>query len=113
MEEFRRKAPRRPYGGYAGILHKGAVFICHCAQVGEGGALIKADENNAQFEVGAPIVITIFFHRIGGIVTSAECLYKTPEGHIGIGFGDIKMDFKKVIREYVSRRKLNQPSAMG
>ena len=105
MAEYRRKAPRRPYNGYVGVLHKGKLRTSSCLQVGEGGALVKGSPEIDKISVGDNILMTFFFTRIGGVIANSEVLYRSKEGHIGVGFRNIQMDYKKVIREYVSRRK--------
>ena len=102
---FRRKAPRRDYEGLVGVLHKGKMTTNRCVQVGEGGALVKGSPEVEEIQNGDGIVVTIFFPNIGGIVAKADCLYRNEEGSIGIAFQDISMEFKKRIREYVSRQK--------
>ena len=105
MSEFRRKSPRKSFAGTVGILHRGHLIINSCLQIGEGGALVQGHKNIDVIEVGDPIVFTLFFPQVGGVVTQASCLYRSEQGHIGISFQDLGMDFKKRIREYVSRRK--------
>lgn len=105
-EGFRRKAPRRDYSGLLGVLHSGIMSIVNCKQVGEGGALLEQNDSTEGLNDGDNIVITLFFPKIGGIVAQARCLYKTDQGHIGIAFQTLSTDFKKRIREYVSRQKI-------
>lgn len=105
MSEFRRKSPRRSFSGTVGILHQGQLLINNCLQVGEGGALIQGQKQIEKISVEDPIVMTLFFPQIGGVVTQASCLYRSEEGHIGVSFHGLDVGFKKKIREYVSRRK--------
>lgn len=103
--EFRRKAPRRPYDGSVGVLYKGNMFFIPCLQVGEGGALLSKSSGIENIQQGETLVLTIFFPKIGGVVATAECVYISEDQNIGISFVQLSMDFKKKIREYVSRRK--------
>ena len=105
MSEFRRKSPRRSFSGTVGILHKGHLLVNSCLQVGEGGALIQGQKQIERIEIGDPMVLTLFFPQIGGVVTQASCLYRSEQGHIGVSFSGLDVGFKKKIREYVSRRK--------
>lgn len=105
-KEFRRKAPRRPYDSHVGVLYHGKMSFVPCRQVGEGGALISQLSGPITIQEGDSIVITIFFPLIGGIVTTAECVYISEDGDLGLSFKDLSMDFKIKLREYVSRRKL-------
>ena len=103
--EFRRKAPRRPYDGSVGVLFRGTMHFIPCLQVGEGGALLSRTPELSEIQQGDTLVLTIFFPKIGGVVATAECVYVSDEENIGLSFQQLSMDFKKKIREFVSRRK--------
>ena len=100
----RRKAPRRDYHGHLGLLHLGTFTEGRCEQIGEGGALIAPHVNNQNFTEGETLVVTLFFPDIGGIVSTAKCLYKKDSGAIGLSFINLPARFKKRVRDYVSRR---------
>ena len=105
QKEFRRKAPRRTYDSPVGILYRGKMSFTPCLQIGEGGALIAQLPGPNPIQEGESIVITIFFPVIGGVVSTAECVYFSEDNTVGLSFVDLGMDFKKKIREFVSRRK--------
>jgi hypothetical protein len=104
-KEFRRRAPRRKFNGKAGTLYQGQMSLCLCAQLGEGGALIHTNKTNDALEEGEFLVLTLFLPNIGGIVATAECVYRTNNGKAGLQFTKLSTSYKKKIREFVSRRK--------
>jgi hypothetical protein len=101
----RRKAPRRQYHGQAGILYRGHMTITRCNQLGEGGALIRSDELLDSVAEGEEVVVTLFLPNIGGLVATAQCVYRSNNTKIGLQFCSLEMKYKKKIREFVSRRK--------
>lgn len=103
--EFRRKAPRRVFDGSVGALFHGHMTFSVCSQLGEGGALIAADGELRKVKQGDDMVITLYLPSIGGIVATAECVYRADNGKIGLQFYGLDMKYKKRIREFVSRRK--------
>ncbi len=103
--EFRRKAPRRHFDQKVGALYKGKMTTLLCSQLGEGGALIKGDGSLMLVEKGDLMVLTIFLPNIGGVIATAECVYRSENGKIGLQFMSIDTAYKKKIREFVSRRK--------
>ncbi len=107
-KELRRKAPRRHFDGQVGILYNGHMTITVCAQLGEGGALIKTDHLLKEMKEGDEMVVTMFLPNIGGLVTCAKCVYLTDTGFIGLQFSELEMKFKVRIREFVSRRKARE-----
>ncbi len=106
--EFRRKAPRRSFDGKAGVLYKGQMTVTLCSQLGEGGALIHADSNLANVQKGDHLVITIVLVNIGPVIAKARCVYVADDSKIGLQFIDLKTGYKKLIREFVSRRKVKE-----
>ena len=104
-EEYRRKAPRRDYDGQVGTLFHGKLTITQCAQLGEGGALIHSKPELENIEKGDQIVLTLFLLNIGGLIAPAQCVYRAPDGKIGLQFLSLDTVYKKHIREFVSRRK--------
>ncbi len=101
----RRKAPRRHYNGQAGVLFKGHMTITECSQLGEGGALVISDDLLASVDQGDKVVLTLYLPNIGGLVATAQCVYRSNQTQIGLQFCSLEMKYKKKIREFVSRRK--------
>ncbi len=109
--EYRRKAPRRDFDGKVGALFKGEMTITQCSQLGEGGALITEDKNLKSMKEGDPLVLTLFLVNIGPVIATAECVYRSSNGKIGLQFRDLDTRYKKLIREFVSRRKIREGAA--
>lgn len=108
-KEFRRKAPRRNFDGYAGVLFQGTVEISRCLQIGEGGALIRTNSHTESITQGDFLVLTLFLPNIGGVVATAECVYHAKEPKkIGLQFTHLDTTYKKKVREFVSRRKTQE-----
>ena len=105
QNEFRRKAPRRDFDGKVGTLFNGKMTIAQCSQLGEGGALINNSASLNPIAKGDEIVLTIFLPNIGGVIATAECVYRASNGKIGFQFHSLDTIYKKKIREFVSRRK--------
>lgn len=103
--ELRRKAPRRHFDGQAGVLFQGHMIISTCSQLGEGGALISSDRHLDSVVKGDQMVVTLFLPNIGGLVATAQCVYRSDSNKIGLQFSELDMKYKVRIREFVSRRK--------
>lgn len=106
--ELRRKAPRRNFDGKVGALYQGSMTITQCSQLGEGGALIEANSHLEGVEKGERIVLTIFLPNIGGVIATAECVYRSEGQKIGLQFFGLETSYKKKVREFVSRRKAQE-----
>lgn len=109
--EYRRKAPRRNFDGKVGALYKGKLTITQCAQLGEGGALIHSDPNLSAMQEGDKLVLTIFLVNIGSVIATGQCVYRSSSEKIGLQFIDLDTRYKKLIREFVSRRKAKEVAA--
>lgn len=107
-KEFRRKAPRRNFHGQSGVLFKGHMTITTCAQLGEGGALIRSDQLLREVKECDEMVVTLFLPNIGGVVAYAQCVYLSGNNKIGLQFKELEMKYKVRIREFVSRRKTTE-----
>ncbi len=107
-KEFRRKAPRRKFEGTVGALYDGTMTLVPCLQLGEGGALIAKDSNLQPIQKGDHLLITIVLVNIGPVVAKAECVYLADDSHIGLQFINLDTRYKKLIREFVSRRKIRE-----
>lgn len=92
-------------------MYKGHMTITRCSQLGEGGALVLSDDVLNPLVVGEEVVLTLYLPNIGGLVATAQCVYISNETKIGLQFCDLEMKHKKKIREFVSRRKLNDGAA--
>ena len=106
--EFRRKAPRRRFDGKVGALFQGQMSLTQCSQLGEGGALIHAEGDLRNVTKGHSMVLTIFLPNIGGVIATADCVYISDNGKIGLQFQKLDTLYKKRIREFVSRRKAQE-----
>ena len=106
MTEFRRKAPRKSFDGVVGALFGGKLTVTRGSQLGEGGALIESNENLDHVQQGDKCVLSLFLPGIGGIVATAQCVYRSENDKIGLQFSDLDTVYKKKIREFVSRRKI-------
>lgn len=109
--QYRRKAPRRNFEGFAGILYQGQLTITRCTQLGEGGALIFGKGPLSRIEKDDEIVVTLFLPSIGGLVATATCVYVSDKKMIGLQFNALEMEYKKKVREFVSRRKSQDEEA--
>ena len=108
MAEYRRKAPRKRYDGEVGALYKGKLTITQGSQLGEGGALIQSNPALDAMLEGESLVLTLFIVNIGPIIATAKCVYRSDNGKIGLQFQDLDTKYKKLIREFVSRRKVKE-----
>lgn len=103
--EHRRRAPRRRFDGQVGVLFKGKLTTARGLQLGEGGALIAAHTNLQELKVDQEVVLTLYLPSIGGMVATAKCVYWKDDLQIGFQFNSLDMEYKKKVREFVSRRK--------
>ena len=109
-KELRRKAPRRHFNGQAGVLYKGHMTITTCAQLGEGGALIRTIDHLEEIQENDEAVITLFLPNIGGVVAYARCVYLAGSNKVGFQFHELELKYKVRVREFVSRRKAVEAS---
>lgn len=105
-KSLRRKFPRRGFKKGLGALCKGTYIIGEGVELGEGGLSFKTD---MVYNEGQSLVVNFqlphgSFVSVRAEVRNIKVDKQGPFNLVGLAFMNLKFDFKREIRTYVSAR---------